>query len=425
MKKLMTVGLMVLFGALLYASMASAAVTGCINAYTYNDTGVPTNVSVGNVCVNATDYDVGPTAAVFCADDWAAYVDGTCQYASYYVGYSGNGSATCDNSNWTVNTAAVFIAQDYIINTTTDAVISGSYVTNVGEAVPAKDACSNAYTLQGPTGYCNGGGELDTNGSLANVSAGNVCYLGTDAQPNATNYCGQWSDCVTDACVLDEYWVGYAGNGSATCVATDWVTLGTSWPSAGLRVNNTGAMAVCTYVATGGTPGAEVYTTCSNEYTLSGTQSTGYCNGAGGNATQAVTDNVTAGNVCYVGTDANPNATTNCGTWSDCVAENTTAAEYYVGYTGTGTAVCVATGKVAAGTTFTTAAGQTIWTTEVVDTCSVHGYALTYVKSDLPTIIEDGLGTVGAETVSWLDLIVLMIVLLFLAGIITKWKGMW
>jgi len=43
-----------------------------------------------------------------------------------------------------------------------------------------------------------------------------------------------------------------------------------------------------------------------------------------------------------------------------------------------------------------------------------------YSKSDFQNIIVDGLGTTGAAFVSWLDLVVLLIVLGFIIGIFLK-----
>jgi hypothetical protein len=43
-----------------------------------------------------------------------------------------------------------------------------------------------------------------------------------------------------------------------------------------------------------------------------------------------------------------------------------------------------------------------------------------YAKSDFKNIVVDGLGTVGAAVVEWLDLIVLLIVLGFIIGIFIK-----
>jgi hypothetical protein len=47
-------------------------------------------------------------------------------------------------------------------------------------------------------------------------------------------------------------------------------------------------------------------------------------------------------------------------------------------------------------------------------------YTAAYNKSDFQAIIVDGLGTTGAAFVSWLDLIVLLIVLGFIVGIFIK-----
>jgi hypothetical protein len=43
-----------------------------------------------------------------------------------------------------------------------------------------------------------------------------------------------------------------------------------------------------------------------------------------------------------------------------------------------------------------------------------------YAKSDFKNIVVDGMGTVGAAIVEWLDLIVLLIVLGFIIGIFVK-----
>jgi hypothetical protein len=47
-------------------------------------------------------------------------------------------------------------------------------------------------------------------------------------------------------------------------------------------------------------------------------------------------------------------------------------------------------------------------------------YTADYEKTDLQPIVVDGLGTVGAAVVEWLDLIVLLIVLGFIIGIFVK-----
>jgi hypothetical protein len=43
-----------------------------------------------------------------------------------------------------------------------------------------------------------------------------------------------------------------------------------------------------------------------------------------------------------------------------------------------------------------------------------------YTKADFQAIVIDGLGTAGASFVSWIDLIVLLIVLGFIVGIFIK-----
>jgi len=47
-------------------------------------------------------------------------------------------------------------------------------------------------------------------------------------------------------------------------------------------------------------------------------------------------------------------------------------------------------------------------------------YNYTYSKNDFKNIVVDGMGTVGAAIVEWLDLIVLLIVLGFIIGIFVK-----
>lgn len=43
-----------------------------------------------------------------------------------------------------------------------------------------------------------------------------------------------------------------------------------------------------------------------------------------------------------------------------------------------------------------------------------------YSKADFKNIVVDGMGTVGASLVEWLDLIVLLVVLGFIIGIFVK-----
>ena len=47
-------------------------------------------------------------------------------------------------------------------------------------------------------------------------------------------------------------------------------------------------------------------------------------------------------------------------------------------------------------------------------------YTYSYTKADFQAIVVDGLGVAGASFVSWVDLIVLLIVLGFIVGIFMK-----
>jgi hypothetical protein len=47
-------------------------------------------------------------------------------------------------------------------------------------------------------------------------------------------------------------------------------------------------------------------------------------------------------------------------------------------------------------------------------------YNASYDKGDFQNIVVDGLGTAGAAFVSWVDLIVLLIILGFIVGIFLK-----
>jgi len=200
-----------------------AVADGCTNAWTWHDDALgDQNVSAGNVCIDLTNYDVDPTAGVNC-DEWYDYVDGSCSIDTYYVGYAGDGSTDCVATGWVTTGVPAFVAQGYIVNDTIASEPNPAYETNTGEVVPAKDACINGYTLSGPTGYCEGDGTLDTNGALANVSDGNVCIAGVDSDPDVTNKCADWLDCTAGSCTADVVYVGYLGDGTATCSNTGYV----------------------------------------------------------------------------------------------------------------------------------------------------------------------------------------------------------
>lgn len=98
-----------------------------------------------------------------------------------------------------------------------------------GECSQVYDSCTNDYIRLGDSGNCDGAGACGNNDAELNVSDGNVCYNGNDDDPNATTYCGIWSDCVENATTALEYYIGYLGDGTATCSDTDWKATGTQW----------------------------------------------------------------------------------------------------------------------------------------------------------------------------------------------------
>lgn len=89
---------------------------------------------------------------------------------------------------------------------------------------------------------------------------------------------------------------------------------------------------------------------CLNNYIRQGGD--GYCDGSGFCDVDDTLLNVTAGNVCDNGSDVNPTSEINCGNWSDCVLDNCFANEYYVGYIGNGTDICIDTDWQSTETTY-------------------------------------------------------------------------
>lgn len=227
-----------LFGAILFlaafsllaAFSASAVITQCgngtntsMNWYYYDDGGTYSNVTEGNVCINATDYDVAPNSNVYC-DFGVNCVTGACILDTTYFGYVGNDTSDCSPL------ATVFgqttTSAGYRINTTIN--LTGTAVCTAYEdqtsGTPVYTTCTNAYTRNGTSGYCDGTG-LNATGTV-HVTAGNVCVNGNNTAVNSTLNCGTWGQCVQGATTADNYYVGYAGAGT-DCSATNWVSAGT------------------------------------------------------------------------------------------------------------------------------------------------------------------------------------------------------
>jgi surface protein len=87
--------------------------------------------------------------------------------------------------------------------------------------------CLNPYTLQNQNGLCNGQGQCNGN-TTTNVSIGNVCINGNDTNPTISVNCGTWANCTTNSTTAPQYYVGYAGNATTTCVQNDWIISGTN-----------------------------------------------------------------------------------------------------------------------------------------------------------------------------------------------------
>jgi hypothetical protein len=51
----------------------------------------------------------------------------------------------------------------------------------------------------------------------------------SDTNPTSEVNCGIWSNCVQYAASADQYYIGYAGDGTSTCVDIDWQSTGSFW----------------------------------------------------------------------------------------------------------------------------------------------------------------------------------------------------
>jgi len=262
--------------------------------------------------------------------------------------------------------------------------------------------CANDWTTnQTGTGYCDGAGSCNNTNILNNVTTGNVCITGADTNPTNTTYCGIWSDCNSSQCSYYNYYVGYQGDGTSNCNDTDWqVESITNIPDN--YVNNlTGHYDNCTLTNTGRN---KTYTSCLNDYTRQGAD--GYCDGFGNFDTDDALTNVSLGNVCIAGADTNPTSGVNCDTWNECLYQQLTADQYYVGYQGDGTSNCTELDWVSTGTQWTAPLGYRISLTEnTPNNCSL--------EID-PTFV--GRYETGDVSKSFFDIIITIIVFLISAG---------
>jgi hypothetical protein len=293
-------------------------------------------------------------------------------------------------------------------------------------------------------------------GTITNVSVGNVCYTAAlyDIAPNASAYCNNsWSNFTNNSCVYWQFYVGFA-NGTTACawsvnaslqsptpytMGVDSVINETAnrpiarvapwayWWQDGTRQNTADP-----FNLTAGLRSIN-WTGCQNGYTIHG--NSGYCDGAGltgvginrndtrvyvGTGKVCANDSaVAAGSLSPAAFNNTPSSTKKCATWINCTSGSDTGLYYYVGYA-SGGASCDQSFWNATGATYTVPTGQHMNTNTDGSSCVLAGYAYSYTKTDFEPIVTDALGVAGASVISWIDLIITLVVLGFIAGIIIK-----
>ena len=120
------------------------------------------------------------------------------------------------------------------------------------------------------------------------------------------------------------------------------------------------------------------FTTCFNDYIKQG--SDGFCDGYGSCDINNNLLNVSEGNVCYNGNDINPYADVNCDIWIDCIKDEVSANNYYVGYNGDGTNNCIGTDWILIGENWFAPEGNSINETSIeLLNCSFDEFSLPIV----------------------------------------------
>ncbi len=216
----------------LSAISVQAAIVGCINSTDqpvsdntggwpkYNDTGTITNVTEGKVCINTTNYDVNSSSGAYCTIYHDCAIS-SCSAQNVALGYLGNGTNTCTQTNRQLLAGSIYIASGYrVIVNEVAASCNESAV-----AVPVYSSCTNLYTKNGTNGLCNGAGVFT--GNTTPVAVGKVCMNGSSVAPNTTYNCGTWYECIAGDTTYDSFYTGFDGIGSG-CTATSWVATGTT-----------------------------------------------------------------------------------------------------------------------------------------------------------------------------------------------------
>ncbi len=287
---------------------------------------------------------------------------------------------------------------------TNDAVanVADNYYCSSGNEVAGQcsgvNHCANQYQFY--TGYTCSSGSCSADDGLTNVGAGNVCSSGVAAQPSGNTNCGTgsqncycantWYQCdAVNDCTYDQSYVGFA-NGASSCDGTDAVERSANVVNpVGYRCNTaTGSTAYSSYSGIMDTNQCSGVNSCANQYQFytGYTCSGGSCGGANG------LSNVTVGDVCDDGASVDPSYASTCGNgdaedcycavWHDCVLNNCSAAEYLVGFDGSGS--CVDTDWQSNGTMWNVPDNYIISTTNHADACTTtnSGRSASYTSCD-------------------------------------------
>ena len=271
-------------------------------------------------------------------------------------------------------------------------------------------SCDHPWRYTIHNGNCDGANHCGIAGGFNFVSAGNVCINSTayNVNPTATVNCGVYSDCIAGNVSADEYYVGYdahfCGLSSCLCNVTDWQPAFSLWNATpGNQISVTEQVDTCQEEPI-------VPLECIDDYNCSSCQkcdngtcvnqlasedlknectdyinfacpnnyqrelSNGLCDGAGACNPGGLFINVSLpGKVCDGGGhEGSASAIYHCAVARDCVINQTTAPEYYVGYTIDGTGNCDFTDWQPANSNWTAPGGYRINVTEQAYNCSVE-----------------------------------------------------
>jgi hypothetical protein len=419
----------------------------CVNPYIYSDgtdfcNGLGScastrdyNVTSGNVCINATNYDVNPTNAVNCAI-WNNCIADYISANQFFTGYSGNGSATCSITDWQSTGSNYTAPYGYKINATSQGL---NCSINPVHQISLSQPWASKYGA-GADGdwntFATGSGVLPAyfNFTFANIN--NVSYAEVIFSENnvaiacppsgsdfmkcqgltstyytvATSVTGQPrtaystgalnSDCID---FQKEYgFFSFQFAPTNQCFYLYEVSMNVTYTILTPECSNNTDCGLCQYcngvICKNQTSIQDLKNECSNTTSCANPYTygllNGFCNGAG-SCSASNPQNVTSGNVCINETlyDTNPTNAVNCAIWYDCVSNYTTANEYLTGYTGDNTPTCTAFDWIPTGGSLTAPNGSYINLTSQGTTCNINTIPLVetfgYNQNDLaPSLID-------------------------------------